>query len=182
MRLLILLGQRSAETAGMQWSEVALDGDASTWTIPAARAKTGNKVPGPHILPLPRAAVNILSSVPRMHKNPYVFWGRTENKPVHADQGNTVKTLRRHCDAIVKAEGIKGVFAETWSAHDLRRTLATGMARLSIDQHLADLVIHHHVGSLSTVAKVYQQYKFEREARAALEKWAKHVVDLGSAT
>ena len=182
MRLLILLGQRSAETVGMQWSEVVLDGDASAWTIPPARAKTGNKIPTPHILPLPRAAVDILSGVPRIHKNPYVFWGRTEGKPVHADQGNTVKTLRRHCDSIVKTEGIKGVFAETWSAHDLRRTLATGMARLSIDQHLADLVIHHHVGNLSTVARVYRQYNFEREARAALEKWAKHVIDLGSAT
>ena len=175
MQVLLLLGQRSGETAGMRWSELKLEGDAPTWAIPAERAKNGKE----HILPLPRAAVAILQAIPKRRGNPHVFWGREPGEPLRADQGNTVKTLQRHGREVAKAENLAEVFAAPFSAHDLRRTVVSGMAKLGVDQHLADRIISHSDSTLSTVAKTYQRHTFDKEARAALERWTRHVIDLG---
>lgn len=46
IKLLILIGQRRGEVAGMRWSE--LDLDKGIWTLPAKRAKNATS----HIIPL----------------------------------------------------------------------------------------------------------------------------------
>ena len=176
MKTLLLLGQRSGETAGMRWSELKLDGRAPIWTIPPTRTKTGSKIPTAHVLPLPALVVDGLRSVPRLHGSDFVFWSRNRRgQPMSSDQANAVKLLRKHCADIVKAQKLNGVFTETWSAHTLRATLVSGLARLGVDVTLADRIIHHADTRQSVVARGYQRHTFEREARAALELWAAHV-------
>lgn len=177
-QVLMLLGQRSAETAGMRWSELHLDGDNPTWSVPPSRAKTGNVIPEAHTLPLPQYVVNILKGVPRRRGNEHVFWEGTGGH-LHADQGNSRRQIQKRCREIVKAERIKGVFAEKWTTHDLRRTLATGMARIGINKDVASMIIHHRPSEQTVVDQAYQHYRFETEARAALERWCAHVIDLG---
>jgi len=63
-----------------------------------------------------------------------------------------------------------------WSAHDLRRTAITGMARLGI----APIVLGHIANHRSTTRagvtlSVYSQYTYDKEKRAALELWAQRV-------
>ena len=57
--------------------------------------------------------------------------------------------------------------------HDLRRTVATGMACLGINPHTISLVLDHISATKGTVTgAVYVKYSFDREKREALERWA----------
>jgi integrase len=63
-----------------------------------------------------------------------------------------------------------------WSAHDLRRTALTGMARLGI----APIVLGHVANHRSTTRAgvtlaVYSQYAYDKEKRAALDLWAERL-------
>ena len=57
IRLLLLMGQRRDEIAGMRWDE--LDLEAATWRLPVVRAKGKRE----HLFPLPATAVRLLRSM-----------------------------------------------------------------------------------------------------------------------
>jgi hypothetical protein len=56
-----------------------------------------------------------------------------------------------------------------WILHDLRRTAATGMARLNIPPHVVDKVLNHVSGTIRGVAAIYNRFEYREERRAALE-------------
>lgn len=118
VQLLILTGQRRAEVSEMRWSEVKLD--AAMWTIPAARAKNGIA----HDVPLSPHVVAILQSVPRFAGSNYVFT-TTGTTPV-SGFGRLKERLDRE------------VGFSDWWFHDLRRTTASGMARIGVAPHVIE--------------------------------------------
>ena len=60
--------------------------------------------------------------------------------------------------------------------HDLRRTVATGMASLGINPHTISLVLDHISVTKGTVTgAVYVKYSFDREKREALDSWSAHL-------
>ena len=60
--------------------------------------------------------------------------------------------------------------------HDLRRTVATGMASLGINPHTISLVLEHVSVTKGTVTgAVYVKYSFDPEKREGLDRWAKHL-------
>jgi integrase len=59
-----------------------------------------------------------------------------------------------------------------WRIHDLRRTAATGMARLGQPVHVVERALNHKSGMIKGVAAVYNRYAYEAEVRAALSAWA----------
>ena len=67
-----------------------------------------------------------------------------------------------------------------WRLHDLRRTAATGMARLNIPPHVVDKVLNHSSGAIRGVAAIYNRFEYLDERRAALEAWGRYVCDLVS--
>lgn len=159
-KVLAFTGQRRGEVSGMLWSEVDLE--RAIWTIPAARSKNKQS----HDVPLAPQVMTILRSVPRFLDSDFVFTttGRTP-----------VSGFGRVKDRIDEAVG-----ATDWRTHDLRRTAASGMARLSIPPHVVEKVLNHKSGIISGVAAVYNRYGYEKEKRDALEKWADFVESLGS--
>jgi integrase len=62
-----------------------------------------------------------------------------------------------------------------WTLHDLRRTAASGMARLGVSLVVIEKVLNHVSGSLAGIVGVYQRHEFADEKRAALQQWADHV-------
>ena len=66
LEFIILTATRSGEVRGAKWLE--LDLDAATWTIPAERMKMGKE----HVVPLSRAALELLASLP-IGDSEYVF-------------------------------------------------------------------------------------------------------------
>lgn len=62
----------------------------------------------------------------------------------------------------------------------MRRTVASGMARIGIEPHVIEKVLNHKSGIISGVAAIYNRYASEKEKRLALEKWAAHVGRISS--
>ena len=62
-----------------------------------------------------------------------------------------------------------------WRFHDLRRTAASGMARIGVAPHVIEKVLNHQSGVISGVAAVYNRHGYEAEKREALERWADYV-------
>ena len=57
-----------------------------------------------------------------------------------------------------------------WRLHDLRRTVATGLARLGTPPHVVSEILGHAPTGITTA--VYDRYSYQREMRDALERWA----------
>jgi integrase len=109
-------------------------------------------------------ALNILRAVPRRADNDHLFGG---------DRGFTSwSKAKASLDArITAAEGRAPV---PWTIHDLRRTVATGMADLGVLPHTVEAVLNH-VGHKSGVAGIYNRATYTNEKRAALRLWAAHL-------
>ncbi len=165
-QLLLLTGQRRDEVAEMRWSEI--DIGARLWTIPRERAK--NDVA--HEVPLSDAAVTILQSIPKVGIRPgYVF---TTSGERHVTGFSRAKT---RLDARIFSDAGREATAADWRFHDLRRTAASGMARLGINLPVIEKVLNHTSGSFAGVVGVYQRHSFADEKRNALEAWARFVSD-----
>ena len=157
MHLLILTGQRRNEVAALTWRE--LDLDAKLWTLPAARAKNGIE----HQIPLSHSAVEILRTCPRIVNSDFVFSVNGRN-PMRA-----FYLTKRRIDALMPAE------TAPWVMHDVRRTVASGMAKLGINLPVIEKLLNHVSGSFAGIVGVYQRHSFADEKRAAMDAWAQHV-------
>jgi integrase len=157
MHLLILTGQRRNEVAAMTWKE--LDLDARVWTLPGARAKNGIE----HTIPLPDSAVDILTDCPRIVGCDFVFSVNGRN-PMRA-----FYLTKRRIDALMPAG------TAPWVMHDIRRTVATGMAKLGINLPVIEKLLNHVSGSFAGIVGVYQRHSFADEKRTAMDAWAQHV-------
>ena len=145
----------------MKWSE--LSDDFTTWTLPAERAKNGRV----HITPLPAAAREIIASTVRINACPYVF--TTNNRtPVSGWSKSKARLDKLMGDTL------------PWRLHDLRRTAVTGMGELGIAPHVIELVVNHVSGSRGGIAGVYNRSELLPERKAALERWADHVMGLAT--
>ena len=160
VKLLALTGQRRDEVAKMRWDE--LDLKAGLWILPRERVKTDQ----PHEVPLSAAAVNVLKSVPRIAGSPYVF---TTNGTAPS---SSYSKNKRKLDALLPPE------MPSWRLHDLRRTVASGMARLGINLPVIEKVLAHRSGSFAGIVSVYQRHSFADEKRAALDAWGHHIEQL----
>ena len=69
----------------------------------------------------------------------------------------------------------KAAVVTNWVLHDLRRTVATGMAALGVAPHVADKILNHQSGAISGIAAVYQRHEFLAERKAAIELWSLHI-------
>jgi integrase len=158
VRLLILLGSRRQEVGGLRWSE--LDVDAGTWTLPRERSKNRRS----HTLPLPPAALSIIESVPRRARD-HLFGN-------HADDGFTSWGIAK------KSMDRRLADARVWRLHDIRRTVATGMADLGIEPHYIEAALNNFGGHRAGVAGVYNRSNYERAVKSALTRWNEYVLAL----
>jgi hypothetical protein len=62
-----------------------------------------------------------------------------------------------------------------WTLHDLRRTMRTGLGKLGVPPHVAELVINHAKGGIQAV---YDKHRYEHEVKQALALWAEHVASI----
>jgi integrase len=147
IQLLVLTGQRRGEVAGMRWDEIAGD----IWILPKERTKNGKL----HTVPLSSQAVAIINRAPRFCE--FVFSASGES-PV---------------SGFSKPKRLVGVTG--WRLHDLRRTAASGMARLGVGLPVIERALNHVSGSFAGIVGVYQRHEFAEEKRAALQQWADHV-------
>jgi integrase len=162
IKLLLLLGQRRTEVAQMQWSE--LDFEARLWVLPAERAKTNER----HEVPLSDSAIAVIAALPRVKGSRYVLTTDGDSPSSGYAKG------KAKLDSLLPAD------MTPWRLHDLRRTCASGMAKLGISLPVIEKVLNHRSGSFAGVVGVYQRHSFADEKRAALDAWGRHVEGLVS--
>jgi len=172
--LLLLTAQRRDEVGGMRWSEV--DVDKQIWTLPRQRAKGDRE----HEVHLSDAAVDVLRSLPRIASNSIGQDGlvfTTNGRTSVSGFGNAKRRLD-----LIMAEARRqslGLSERTkipdWRLHDLRRTAATGMARLNFPPHVVDKVLNHVSVTIRGVAAVYNRFEYLEERRDALEGWGRYI-------
>ena len=165
VKLLILTGQRLAEVGGMRWDE--LDLENRLWTLPAERVKNGER----HEVPLSDAAIEILTALPRIKTTKgFVFTTRRD-----AAVSGFSRAKDRLDQAIASSVTEDMPRPEHWTFHDLRRTMASGMARLGINLPVIEKILNHTSGSFRGVVGVYQRHSYSDEKRRALDAWANFV-------
>lgn len=161
IQLLIVTGQRRDEVAGATWSE--FDFASATWTLPPGRVKNAKG----HTVPLSTLAISILGELPRVASaSGYLFThtGRT----FVSGFANAKERLDRFIADV-------GDQLSPWVLHDLRRSMATGCARLGVAPQVVEAILNHKSGTIRGVAAVYNRYDHATEKRVALELWARHV-------
>jgi len=165
--MLLLTGQRLGEVVNMTDREVSGD----LWHLTADRTKNGRA----HDVPLSDAARDVLGAVERVKGDAgYVFTttGESALQGYHKGRNHIAKRMTE----------IAGQEIPHWTFHDLRRTAATGMARLGIPVRVTEAVLNHVSGTGGGIVGVYQRHDYADEKRQALEAWAHFVGDLVEGT
>ena len=154
VRLLILTGCRREEIGALRWNEI----DNGVLTIPATRTKNRKA----HSLTLPPLAVEILRSIPRLDRDLVFARGRS------GFSAWSYSTMALHTRIATN----EGKALPHWTLHDLRRSFRTGLGKLGIAPHIAELCINHRKGG---VQAIYDRYQYQGEIASALAQWSAHV-------
>ena len=59
-----------------------------------------------------------------------------------------------------------------WTAHDLRRTVRTGLAKMGCPSEIAEAVLGH---APKGIVGTYNLHRYNSECREWLQKWANHL-------
>jgi integrase len=153
-KLLILTGQRRSEIAGLKWSEI--EGDVLA--LPAERMK-GKQA---HVVPLSTQAAAIIAAMPKT--DDFVL-GRALGWHFH----HVKQALDAHMGKMPK-----------WVIHDIRRSVASGMAKIGIAVPVIEKVLAHRSGTFRGIVGTYQRHSFLPEMTTAMQKWDDHIEQLVS--
>jgi integrase len=157
VRLLVLTGCRRDEIGNLQFDEVDLD--RAMLEIPAARMK-GKK---DHIIPLSAPALDILRRRPRDDRT-HVF-------------GAAGGGFRQWSKARAELDGRLGAPRPTYTLHDLRRVLSTGLHEMGVLPHVVEMCLAHTKHKSGT-AGTYNKAQYLDERRRALARWADLVMEI----
>ncbi len=130
IKLCLVTAQRVGEVAGMRLAE--LDLRAAEWRLPPDRTKNGFS----HVVPLSDLALELIAAA-RVEANgsPFLFpCGGGSLRRSWSRGPYCAQTRRRRSERPLGRFGIA-----SWSAHDLRRTALTNMAKLGV----APIVLGH---------------------------------------
>jgi integrase len=159
-KLMLLTGCRSIEAKTLTWGRV--DFNEETLTVPADVAKNGRE----HILPLPPSALSVLRELagdpPKTEG--YVFASEAEAGHLTWMQ----RTTERVRAAVRKKDGMADFH---FTPHDLRRTAATHMSRLGVDDGTIGRILNHGWVFKNMTTGVYNRDRRLPEMRRALDKW-----------
>lgn len=163
-QIMLLSGARLREVAGIMRGELDANG---CWTVPGSRTKNGRSLS----LALPPLAQQIIASVPVIEGEAGFVFTTTGNTPVSG-----FSRAKKLLDAAIAKSA--GHALANWRLHDLRRTFATGMAKLGVALPVVEKLLNHVSGSFAGIVGVYQKHEYTDEKREALARWAAHVAGL----
>ena len=150
-RLILLTAQRPGEVEQMRWDQI----EDEVWTIPAEATK--NKK-GKHKVPLSSKALEILEKLT----------GRESEWVFPSARGGHLRWLQTMNKRVQKGCGFH------FRPHDLRRTAATKMSQLGIDQMIIAKILNHAWADRHITA-VYDRWHKLPEMHQALERWGAHL-------
>jgi integrase len=153
VKLLLLSGCRRDEICYLPRTDIKAD----KIVFPGSRTKTGE----PHTVPITPMIRHVLESLSKSGK--FALTGADKGLGGHSQARDAVETTS----------------IEHWTYHDLRRTFASGLARLGVPIQVTELCLNHKSGVGSDpLVQIYQQHDYAKEVVAAFEKWSSHVASL----
>ena len=161
-RFLMTTGVRRDEASFLRWDE--LDGDFAA--LPASRMKGGRDFK----VALSSTARGIAEGMPKLGdfisttdgRSPISGWSKAETK----------------LDEYMAEE--LGEPVADWRLHDLRRTLASGLAMLGVRAEVIKRVLGHAANANDVTAVHYLWHNYDAEALEAVESWAAYLAKLTS--
>lgn len=160
IRLLLLTGQRLSDVAGMSTTEL-IDGG---WEIPRDRHKSK----GAHFVPLTSKASEIIDR--RKGASEFVFPAIPRGRGIPLD-----KPMSR----FTPDHALAGIFASLGIAdaavHDLRRTMATNLGRMSVPREIIDRVQGRDARGRGS-GWIYNRHDYADDKRRALELWERRLL------
>lgn len=144
----------------MTRGEIDLDG--AVWTIPGGRTK--NELT--HNVPLSEAALAIIAD--------QIGSDMDDDAPLFSRIGVPIES-NAISQAVRKRLQVTG---KQWQPHDIRRTVATGMAEIGIQPHIVEASLNHISGFRAGVAGIYNRALYDKDKRNALDRWAVHLGDV----
>lgn len=160
--ILLLTGQRRGELELAKWSNI--DTKAKTWAVPAENSKTGKA----HVVPLSAWALDEFEALRKLADGSQFV--------VPSDDGKSAIDPKLITRGVARCqERMEKLGIAKFNAHDLRRTVRTGLARLKIAPHVAERVLNH---AQERIPGTYDVHDYLEEKREALEKWAAYLIVL----
>jgi integrase len=157
LRLLLVTGQRRSEVTLMRWDE--LDFDKGRWVIPAERTKAGRET----WVPLSSLALELIGEP---DGSEYVFHHK-DGKPLTVY--SVSQAMRRELEPL-------GLADKPATPHDLRRTFATQLVDLEIDDPVIDRLLNHAPETVSD--KHYKVAKRWKPKCIAMEVWSNKLIEI----
>lgn len=118
------------------------------------------------VVPLSPAAIAVLKAIPRKQDVELVFPARGKSDIPYYGYSKGKRSL----------DALAGM--HDWTLHDLRRTAATGMARLGVAPHVVERILNHTSGTFGGVAGVNNRFHYLDEMREGLARWESHLTAL----
>jgi integrase len=143
----ILTAARVGEARCAQWSE--LDLAARTWTVPAARMKSG----AAHVVPLSERVLEIIALLP--NAGDYLFLGARASRPIGAMAMTTVLQRIRRADLTV--HGFRSAFRD-WAAEQTNH-----------QNHVVEMALAHTIGDKTEAA--YRRGDLLEKRRTLMRDW-----------
>ncbi len=175
IQLMIVTGQRLRECAEAEWREFNVDG--ALWEIPSTRAKNDER----HLVPLSPFALELLKDLPRLGK-PARFLFTTTTISAVSGFARAKQTMDRKLRELDVERGTAaGLSADEvparqpWVFHDIRRSVATGMAEIGILADVVERVLNHRGQSRTGIRAVYQKFEHLPERCDAMLRWGTEV-------
>ena len=132
-------------------------------SIPASRTKSKKAL----VLTLPAMAIEILRSVPRREGQQFVF-GKA-GVAGYTAWSYSLTALNARVTAST------GQPLPPFTLHDLRRSMRSGLSKIGIQPHIAELCIGHNKKG---IVAVYDRFGYEAEIKTALARWAEHIASI----
>ena len=148
---LVLTAGRSSETRLAEWSEIDLA--TGTWTIPAARMKSGRE----HRVPLSGAALAILERARELSDGAGLVFPSGNGKAL------TDSTISK----LLRENGVKAV------PHGFRSSFRDWAAHANVDRQVAESALAHSLGDSTEIA--YLRSDMLALRRGAMEAWGQFV-------
>lgn len=159
-KLVILLGCRSGEALGAQWSEFNLE--EQIWTVPAARAKSG----APIRRPIPTRVMMLLQEAAAKSR---LKGGPVCRSPVNPKQSLSSASLIQLAERVREKLDLP-----YWRMHDMRRTLSTRLSEERIMPQVTEKMLGHRMAG---VMAIYNLHDWTNEQREAYELWDKKLME-----
>ena len=182
-KLRLITAQRGGEIESMRRQDIDLD--SGWWTIPAEYSK--NKLS--HRVPLSDMAIHILlahkkamdTDLKKIKHNAQKS-GKAEDKsnydrkkekyskwvfPSPVYKGNHITNVQKAAARVKEHSGV-----DDFKLHDLRRTAASNMTSIGIPRLVVSKILNHVEQG---VTRVYDRHSYDKEKRAALDKWARRL-------